>query len=247
MKKPEIYKKIDQHRQNKSHRNASPFLSFKTRANRSLRLLRKIAEFIHIKTLRNESLSQFVISDITQFEVYFKDMFLTIFDGRKDSKELLLNCYDKKIISHNFDFEDLVTVSHSNYTPAEILLQFISFQRLNQVNSVFSAVIGKDFFSTLKTYTCYQGKKNEFKLDSNCISKLQEYFDLRHNMVHDWDPKPHVTAKRIFELHINLIRFIVASNEILEDFLFENLKDELKGNDVLEKGKSKRIKSRKLS
>jgi hypothetical protein len=239
-KNQNLYKKIEQMRKNKKHRDLRPYINFYTKTGRSYRLLRKISKTVTANTLFHEALSQFVMADISAFEVYFKDIFLAIFQFHKNPKELILRCNDKKIINQSFNLEDLVRVGFDNYSIPEIILQIQSFQRLDHIKNVFTHITGKDFCSALKNRKFHKGKESEFELDDECFPKLQEYLDLRHCIVHDWSPKSDFNLKKILDLHWNMVIFVVAADEYLErEFLFENFNDSVNRN---KKG-SKKIKT----
>jgi hypothetical protein len=187
----------------------------------------KISKSVRVNTLFNEAVSQFVISDITAFEVYFKDIFLAIFQFHKDPKELILRCNDpKKIITRSLDLEDLVRVSFDHYSIPEIILQNLSFQRLDHIKEIFTKITGKNFCSALKNRKFHQGMESEFELPGDCFPKIQEYLDMRNSIVHDWNPKPHLNVDRILDLHWNMLAFVTAADEYLEwEFLSENFYD----------------------
>jgi|SRR5208337_2690881 len=84
----------------------------------------------------------------------------------------------------------------------------------------------KDFCSALKNRKFHKGLESEFELDADCIPKLQEYLDLRHSIVHDWNPKSRLSVEKILDLHWNMVVFVSAADEYLEwEFLSENFND----------------------
>jgi hypothetical protein len=227
MKKELFFIKIDQQKENRSSRWVRPYFNFHKKTLRSLRLIKKIKKSITTRIDLNEALSQFVVSDITALEVYFKDIFILIFQFRKDSKDLLIKCHKKGLIKEKFDFDDLVKINYEPYSLPEIILQYQNFQNFDGINSVFSAITDQDFFNFLTNREFNINPKMNFKLDENWKLKLKTYLELRHSLIHDYNPKLRLNWQEIGDLHTNLDLFVLAADYYLDfEFIRENLKDE---------------------
>ncbi|MGD0080559.1 MAG: HEPN domain-containing protein [Methanoregula sp.] len=222
----EIYSKISKLKSNRKYRRDHSFTNFRIKTNRSGRLLNKIYKKIDDKTCLKEALCQFVISDITAFEVYFRDIFLAMFSFCKNDKELLSRC--TKLIDKNFNIEDLVIINSDEIGIPLLILGFQNFQNLKNIEKVFSTITQQKIFELLDTNEFYKGKPEGYDshpLDKNWYSKLEEYLELRHNLTHDFNPRLKIELDRVVELHENLLAFIIAMDICLEwNFIQENFR-----------------------
>lgn len=228
MKNEDIYSKIVSQRLSRKNREDWGFLNFMKKTSRSNRLLKNIFKSIKDKISIKEGIAQFVISDITAFEIFFKDTFYAIFKLCKNDRELMIKCC--KLIDNKFSMEDLVKIKIDNYDIPEILLQYQNFQNLNNIEKVFSTIMGKKFFDGLNDREFQSGEPNtiSFKLPKNWYSDLEKYLELRHSLIHDFDPKLKLKKEVIDNYHANLLLFIVAADEYIhKDFIEVNLRPEL--------------------
>jgi len=212
MTQHEIYSKIKKSRLNKKKREDRPFHNFQLKTQRSQKLLQNILVSISDKTCVKEALSQYVISDITALEVYFKDVFLEIFDFFKDDKELLMRCSEGKLVEKNFSVEDLIIINREKIKIPEIILGHQNFQNLSSINKVFSTIVGEDLFELLNKNKFHRGEPEDFTvpLRSDWYPMMKEYLDLRHTLTHDYTLKSKIDSQRIRELHNNLECFVIA-------------------------------------
>jgi len=222
----ELYTRILKLKSNRKYRRDHSFTNFMIKTNRSRKLINKIFKNINDNTCVKEALCQFVISDITAFEVYFRDIFLAMFSFCKNDTELLSRC--TKLVDKNFNIEDLVIIEKDGIGIPLIIVGLLNFQNLKTIDKVFSTITQQKIFELLDSNKFYQGKPEDYEvypLDKDWYSKLEEYLDLRHNLTHDFNPRLKIDSKRVIELHENLMAFIIAMDICLEwNFIQENFK-----------------------
>jgi hypothetical protein len=230
MKNDELYQRIKLTRNNKDNRKNNQYLSYSEKSNRSERLLKNVRKSIKDKVCLKEALVQFIIADVTAFEVYFRDLFHAIYDYCEDEREFLAKC--EKLVDKKFDFQDLVIISHDNIKLCDIVVEHQNFQNLNSINKVFSSLIKEHFFDSLynREFEVRLSENDEyplatFKLDPDWYEKLDEYLKLRHNLTHDFNPKLRIKPEKIDNLHENLTLVIGAVDTIFyEEILWPYLR-----------------------
>jgi hypothetical protein len=230
MRNEALFVKIDQYRNNRKNRWNRPYYNFHKKLYRCDRFLNLVFRDTKTKIILHEALSHYVISDITAMEVYFKDIFLAIFKYRKGSRDLLEKCHKAKLFDDKFDFEQMIKIEYENYTLPYIVLQYQNFQDIDKINTVFTAIVGKDFFKLCSEY------KGEFEpeiktsnpfLNRNWKNQLEKYVKLRHDLIHDFNPKLRLEHTEIMKLHWNMRMFVLTADSLLDfNFIQENLKDE---------------------
>lgn len=222
----EIYSKISKLQSNKKYRKDHSLTNFRIKITRSEKLLNKVNKNIADKTCQKEALCQFVISDITAFEVYFRDIFFAIFNYCKNDKEILLRCRDAKLVDANFKIDDLIIIDEKDIPIPLIILGFQNFQNLKTIEKVFSTITNQRLFEILSKNEFYKGKPKgiEIKpLDSGWKQQLEEYLELRHSLTHDFNPKLKLNFEEVVNLHYNMLAFIEAIDICLEwNFIQEN-------------------------
>lgn len=239
MKNEELYLRIRKQRSNKENRDIIPFSNFTRKTERSERLLNLIEHRIKDRVSLKEARIQFVISDVTAFEVYFKDLFQASYLFYLCQKDFLDKC--EKIVEKKFEFQELITIIFGGYELADIVMEHQNFQNLNSINKVFSIIIKENFLDSLNGRDFVISEKDKtppFKLDENWYVKLERYLKLRHDLIHDYNPKLKLTPEEILELHVNLIDVIIAIDIVFIEEIFRP--------NVLE-AKKKKTKSKKPS
>ncbi len=214
----EVYSKIQKSRQNMKYRQDRPYHNFRLKTSKSEKFLKKtLATFGDSATVR-EALSQFVISDISAFEVYFKDVFCEVFEFLKEDTELIQRCAKAKLVDRTFTLDDLIIITNDKIKISEIILGCQNFQNLDNINKVFSVIVDEKIFDLLNNNNFYRGepkfpeklKKYSMSIRSDWYPLMQEYLELRHTLIHDYTPRKKMNVERIFELHGNLEWFILA-------------------------------------
>lgn len=222
MKNEELYSRIRKRHLNKEKRDIFPYLNFSNKISRSERLLKLVERRIKDKISLKEARIQFVISDITAFEVYFMDLFQALYLFSSCQKDFLDKC--EKLVDKKFDFQELITIIFGGYELSDIVMEHQNFQNLKSIDKVFSLLIKENFFGSLSErefIITEEDKQDPFKLDEKWYSKLEYYLKLRHDLIHDFDPKLKLSSDEIWELHMNLIDVILAVDSVFAEDIFE--------------------------
>jgi len=239
MKNEELFVRIRKRHINKEKRDIFPYLNFSKKIDRSERLLHLIERRIKDKISLKEARIQFVISDITAFEVYFMDLFQATYLFSTCQKEFLDKC--EKLVDKKFDFQELKTIIFGGYELSDLVMEHQNFQNLKSIDKVFSVLIKENFLDSLSErdfIITEEDKTDPFRLDKNWYSNLEYYLKLRHDLIHDFDPKLRISQEEILELHLNLIDVILAVDTVFADEIFKP---------IVEKSKKKTVKSKKTS
>lgn len=224
MKNDDYYLRIKQQRENKDIRVNIPYVSYHAKHNRSKRLLKNVQRLIKDKVSRKEALIQYIIADVTAFEIYFRDLFHATFIYCEDERKFLAKC--EKLIDKKFDFSDLVIISHDKIELCDIIIEHQKFQNLTNLDKVFSTVIKDHFFESLnnREFEVRASKDDEkpirIRLKPDWYKKLDEYLKLRHNLTHDYNSKLKINNDKIAELHENLFNIIAAVDTVFFEDIF---------------------------
>lgn len=220
-------KKLDFQKKSSKSRHVRPFNNFMFKSDLSYRLFLEIKKSIKDEALFREAKSQFIISCITVFEVYFRDLFLVIF--KLCTTDILERC--KNILKNKFSLEDIIYVYSNNIEISDFISSFINFQNLQNIEKVFSAFLEKSFFDSLKGREFKSRKSNgiPFKLKDDYYLDLKNFIELRHLVVHDYDMNLEINDDDLDKYYSELLLFITASDVLIhQDFIEPHLKEEFK-------------------
>lgn len=169
----------------------------------------------------------FVISLVTATEVYFRDMLDAIFRMCKPDVFLpkLRDLHKAK-----YDIDDLVSIYVKRVHPCELILDGLSFQRVDTVERVFSALLGKPFW---KSVAPVQARvKDEpskvVEIKPEAVSKYGHLLQLRHELIHNPDAhKRELSAEELDWLY-ETPALILACDLLLSSYISENVDPELR-------------------
>jgi len=217
MRAENLFDKIQRQRSNRKTRKTQPYLTYTEKSKRSEKLLEQIEEKIPDKKCLNEALSQFIISDITAFEIYFKDLFILGLKSPRffnSESEIGFLFRFEKLVDRKFDFHDLIIIDKEQIELPELLLQYQNFQNLDIINKAFSILVDDDFFHNIETLTfkLFDENDNSRILATDWKKKADEYIKLRHDLVHDFNPELGLNRKYVTELHQNLGIVVLTSD-----------------------------------
>ncbi|MEC0234871.1 hypothetical protein P4H71_11085 [Paenibacillus kribbensis] len=161
--------------------------------------------FMHeiLQTESNDKLimvpvSQYIVSLVTCWETYFRDLFVFLLE--MDS-EFLEDVVDLNNIQLNH--EELIL---NNVKPSEFVSKFFNFQNFQDTEQALSPLFeNKDFFKTVSEYQRPFILINKRKIGTISLSTLFnnwyetiiEFFEIRHKIVHDANYRIVVTNKFI--------------------------------------------------
>lgn len=221
-------KKLEIQKKSSKSRHVRPFNNFMFKTGLSDRLFLEIKKSIKDdEILIREAKSQFIISTVAAFEVYFRDLFLVIF--KLCTTDVLKRC--KNILKNKFSLEDINYIHSNNIEISDFISSFINFQNLQNIEKVFSAFLEKSFFNSLKGREFKSRKSNgfPFKLENDYYLDLKNFIELRHLVVHDFDMNLEINDDDLDDYYSTLLLFITASDVLIhEDFIELHLKEEFK-------------------
>jgi len=147
-----------------------------------------------------------IISYVRYIESYFKNLAIGLIDGAgQESPELNVT----------FSIRELAEIKEDgDITAGKIFASETNFQRLDVINSVFSTLLGQDFFKMINQKTDVDWKK------------LHEIIDERHEIIHESKD----FSKDYEQLHgygHEIMKFIIISSNIVTKFI-NDLTNEMK-------------------
>jgi len=196
---------------------AIPIDVFWGKTHRALRLL-DLAEKSKVhKDLKVEARKNFIINCVTALEVFLKDMLVGLLENA-DFPTL------NELLNEKITLWEAYRLFYRNKVSAgELLAIKYSFQNLEQINLLFSKLIGKKFLTEIGNF--------EVKDDSGRIKfvlnikypdwkeKLAELFELRHNFVHQIRFNDRLSLEKLRRLWEVLSDFV----EAVEFFLYKHV------------------------
>jgi hypothetical protein len=203
-------------RANRKTRSSWSYEAYYKKDLRTERLLEEIEGKIKSRNCIQEARKQFITSQITSFEVYFKDTFLTLletFGNEKFTKE----------IKQKFDITELNRIIEEGISINEIISSNYNFQDLDQINKAFSIALGINLFEEIKKRKFTSSPKlTPFKVHKEFYKELQQYIQLRHDFVHDINFKKNITHAQL-ERYLDIrALFVLAVAIIVSEKMDEN-------------------------
>lgn len=220
-----IQKYIGRYREHKEKRHVRSFNNFMNKINRAEQLLKQIEEKILNTDCIQEAYLQYIISSITAFEVYFKDIFAAIFILCNDD---IIYPRCRGLVDIKYSMDDIIDLR--KYDIYELMLRSLNFQNLSEIERVFSKVLDqKGIFSELERRKTFKTGAIAFELQENFYNGLKQYINLRHEFVHDFNPELLIEKKNINQYQDNMILFIVAFDIFVhKEFIEKHLKTDFK-------------------
>jgi hypothetical protein len=169
----------------------------------------------------------FVISVVTATEVYFRDMLDAIF--RMCKSEVFLPKL-RDLHKAKYDIDDLVSIYVHRVHPCELILDGLSFQRVDTVERVFSALLGKPFWKSVAPVQVRvkDEPSKVLEIKPEAVSKYGQLLQLRHQLIHNPDAhKRELSAEELDWLY-ETPALILACDLLLTSYISENIDPELK-------------------
>ncbi|NQT62157.1 MAG: hypothetical protein HQ556_04290 [Candidatus Marinimicrobia bacterium] len=125
-----------------------------------------------------------VISFVSAIEVYFKDMLDLVF---KYCDPAWFRKHLKSIHPNKYTISDLVDMYEQSIHPLELISFGQSFQNSDQIETVFSKLNGKPFWSSVLGLRARVKDRPETEVgwSHEQLDSLKYVFKLRHELVHD--------------------------------------------------------------
>jgi hypothetical protein len=166
-----------------------------------------------------------VITLVTAVEVYFRDMLDVVF--RLCAPEFFTPCL-RELHSEKYDVDDLLDIYRNGVHPLELVVAAQSFQNADQVERVFSKLMGTSLWGALLQLQVRVAEKPEeiFSWTHENLSSLKRTFALRHELVHD--PARHAFIDDDVCSDLLLSQMIVfGCDVVLNGVVQEHLDDEV--------------------
>jgi hypothetical protein len=211
-----LNEKIRQQRKSRRNRRYYPFNNFYDKIERSTDLINAIERKFSYSQKIQEARLQFIIVEISTFELYFKDLFIYIFKACKYD-DIIKRCF--QLISEKYSLEDIYIIIKKKIKLEEMILNSFTFQNLDTIYQVFNIITKLNIKKELDKLKIVS--KNEpsidVELNNDYNKQLQEYINMRHNLVHDYDPKFKIRKNILINYHENLMDFVFAFDIITDN------------------------------
>ena len=173
------------------------------------------------ESTRQTLLKAHVINTVTAVEVYYRDILDFIFRICKHSS---YSSNLKRFHDRNYKINDLIELRKNNIDPLELVANSINFQNIQSIEKIFSILIGTSFFKQVKRQKWRVPMiKEEIYITEENINSLQEFFDVRHQLIHNPNSSVVLTEEIITENLGYTIGIIISSNMVLMKFIDENI------------------------
>lgn len=232
------YNKILEARKNRKQRKSDPFSIFSERYFLIIDLLDKIHKKVRNKYLLQEAKNQTIIAIVSAFEIYFKDLVLSLLEKKLIKEEDVIDKEDK------INLFDLKEILKNKMTIAELIVWQYDFGNLFGIQRFFSNGFNLDFISELKKTAFRIRKKgswlsftqipienkinDDLYLDNDFYGNIQRVLNIRNNIVHDFNPKFNLTKREVNGLTGNILDFILFVDIYLSEYLIPKKKKEIR-------------------
>lgn len=188
-------------------------------------LLKNINKKINSRNLIQESRKQFIISLVTFFEFYFRELLITLIDSEKVDVTRLSNLVDEK-----FKFEEILFMNQKKITYGELVASQFSFQSINVIDKIFSNVLNLKFIEELKEYKWVfgKGKEDYIDLSKDSLKNLDKLLNLRHDFTHDINFDYFIHLRDLDDLSVDFLIFLTLVDSFIEERLPKKRKKKIK-------------------
>lgn len=176
-------------RQLKKDRAVYPYENFYKKIRRTHATLR-YTELARSSGIKSESRKQFVIAQVTAFEVYLTDLVVELVDSLNTPTEELL----QQLSQIKYSLYEVDKIIKNKITIGELICQSSNFQNLDEIGRILTKLFKKQladehFFEFIKTrkfhYTNKEGVVIVIFLRKNFYPILKRILKFRHQFVHD--------------------------------------------------------------
>jgi len=114
---------------------------------------------------------------------------------------------------------DLEWIRKKNVSVGEIICLGHNFQNIDNIEKVFSCVIGEDFTSAIRKHVINLPDIGEVRVRDDFYQRVEELIQLRHTFVHEVDFKTKFRVREIWDMLVALVDFIFFADAVLEKSL----------------------------
>lgn len=167
-----------------------------------------------------------VISTVTAMEVYFREMLDGIYRMcRPESFESKFRDLHK----NKYDIDEILELYKNSVNPCELVLDGLSFQRIDNIERVFGGLLGKPFWKSVLPVKVRVANRpeTETEVGTEDLEAFQRLLQLRHELVHDPDHhKQELSKEEEGWIHRSSM-LIIACDIVLNDFIIKNMDPEV--------------------
>ncbi|PTO95124.1 hypothetical protein CWO08_12380 [Vibrio sp. 10N.286.48.B8] len=216
--------KINKNIAAKNSRNPRPFATFFDISESTSKAMAEVSSLSvsdeTLVTLKNNQ----IINMVTAVEVYFRDILDAIFKMcERESFEGKL----KKLHDKNYKIDEVIAIYENKIHPLELISTSLGFQNTDNINKVFSTLLGDRFIPNLlklKWKLAKDSDEEASKLYMSDVENLQELFDIRHHLIHNPHKMSTIPDEKIEVLFESMYGFILASDFAFTEFINANSK-----------------------
>lgn len=195
--------------------------------NRLMELSETIVEILKIedlkKNLKNLIFKQFYVNIITILEVFCKDFFIFAVDT--------LKLPFKKPIKDKFDINEIQFIAENNIATGEIIGEFLNFQNLYVIQSIYSEILDCDFLVKIdKLFREDKIMSKMFKPILPFPKEINRIINLRHEIIHEKSKTIKIEPELILMDITTVLTFTLGIYNLTMDYCIEN------SNDCVERG-----------
>jgi hypothetical protein len=175
----------------------------------------KLLEIINKRTrdprLLREARGQFVASATTALEVYFREMLRKAIDeGQVDIGKI------PELEKERISVADLEWMKTKRVSVGELAYSAYNFQSLENINKVFTGVMGRDFMTAVRecVYDC--ALHGEERIRKDFYERVKELVEVRHTFIHEINFKANYPRRQLEDRLAALFEFVSFADTVLE-------------------------------
>ncbi|TKG17757.1 hypothetical protein [Vibrio lentus] len=209
--------KIKKDREARDSRDVRPFATFISISQATSSAMEELVALDLSAETKNTLKNNQIINMVTAVEVYFRDMLDAIFKMcERDSYHSKL----RKLHDKNYKIDEVIAIYENKIHPLELISTSHSFQNTDNINRVFSTLLGERFIAQLlklKWKMSHESDEEACQLYKGDVDNLQELFQIRNFLIHNPHKTNTVSEEKLDNLFNSMYGFILAS-----DFAFTN-------------------------
>jgi len=206
-----LKERIEEARRARRGRSSVPYFFFLDKLDLADKLLKTVQKKIHDPKLSREARGQFVASATTALEGYFREMLRKAIDEwHVDIREI------PELEKQRIHVADLEWIEAKRVSVGELVRSACNFQSLENINKVFSGVIGRDFISAVRKQVNDCPIHGEERIREDFYEKVKELIEVRHTFVHEIDFKARYPMRELRDRVSALVEFVSFADGVLD-------------------------------
>lgn len=190
-----------------------------TNIDAELNEIQKLLESSNSKIVKNHLKRYIVIRIVTILESFFKDLVVDLIDDFNSKYDDL---FGESIVS--LPLSSLDDIHGKKITKGQIISASLNLQKISDIDEVFSTLIVPNFLKTLKSYKISK-PSNSFTQNWD---KFSHIFDLRHDVVHNYETIVNYSNKQMREIIDSADIFSMLSLIVIFHYVYQKNPKKLK-------------------